>query len=217
MEDPGGLLCKYGDIFDIDNGNLIKLETCGESDKTTYNPSVDEEYPLTDPEYDEVLSQVVCFSDIITYASQKLFLAYLRSSLTAEMFDHIVSETNIKKLLVGKTMTEEEWEYVMSVPANKIGYTRNPTTTTQYTERPQPKPAPKFAPQPAPEIAPEDEEDDLQYDDDAEPNPDRVEAEEPPEIVAIKNTIEAMRKQGYKDSAIPKQFFEMAGITPNLD
>lgn len=230
----------YGDIFDIEHGRLIKLETSGDGDKTTYTPSVDEEYPLTDPEFDEVLSKVVPFSEIITYASQKLFLMYLRSSLTDAMFQHLMRETGAEDKLRGKTITEDEWQSILSVPPNRIGYTKyTANRAAQYRPTPA-KVAPKFEQKTHAAMEDayndgEDPNDDLDYgtakapsakEPAAEPKPaqetaakvsktEPAAAQDEEEITEEQRTtrkcIEAMRATGCKDSAIPPQLFIQAG------
>ena len=191
-------------------------------------------------EFDEVLSKVVPFSEIITYASQKLFLMYLRSSLTDAMFQHLMRETGAEDKLRGKTITEDEWQSILSVPPNRIGYTKyTANRAAQYRPTPA-KVAPRFE-QKTPAAMEdayndgEDPNDDLDYgtakapsakEPAAEPKPaqetaakvsktEPAAAQDEEEITEEQRTtrkcIEAMRATGCKDSAIPPQLFIQAG------
>lgn len=217
----------YGNIFDIEHGRLIKLETSGDGDKTTYTPSVDEEYPLTDPEFDAVLSKVIPFSELITYASQKLFLMFLRSTLTDAMFKHLMSETGAESKMRGKVISEEDWQSILAVPPNKIGYTRYPANrTSQYRPANVPD-APKFenANERKDPVAKEKQlgdshtvkeehtipvsettVDTLREREDNSCNTELTEEQK-----ATRKCIEAMRASGCKDTAIPAQLFKQAG------
>jgi len=217
---------KYGDIFDVENGNLIKIETMGESDRTSYHPSVDQKYPLTDPEFEDVLNAVVPFSELISYATQKQFLTFLRSVLTSAMFTYLMKETGAESKMRGKVISEEEWQEILAVPSNKIGYTSHPANRQDQYNPAKAKPAPQFKRVEQPQQAPagtsaEDEEDDIPYGDGA------TKPQEEPEVNAAaekasdggitdmqRNTrkcIEEMRKNGVPDTAIPAQLFVQAG------
>ena len=219
---------KYGDIFDVENGNLIKIETMGESDRTSYHPSVDRKFPLTDPEFEQVLDEVVPFSELISYATQKQFLIFLRSVLTDAMFTYLMTETGAESKMRGKVITEEEWQEVLAIPSNKIGYTSHPASRQNQYNPAKAKPAPQFkkAAEAQPQTAPantaneeDDEEDDIPYGDaPAKPEDVPAKAEAAPQDDGVtdmqRNTrkcIEEMRKNGVPDTAIPAQLFVQAG------
>lgn len=232
---------KYGNIFDIENGSLIKIETSGESDRTSYKPSVDEKFPLMSEEYDEVLSQVVPFSDLIVYATPKQFLTYLRTNLTAAMFDYMVEQMHLEEKMRGKVISNEDWEEILSCPSKRIGYTQKPAARSQQYNTQRYTPAPKF--QHKVEQDEDDEEDEIPMGDETPTAPKANMAPAPKTGVAskvesaaassgsdvkadtgvvtatqqaIRQTIENLRKNGLSDASIPPQLFVEAGWEPNL-
>jgi len=80
---------KYGNIVDPETGSLICVEVKGQKDRREYTPTVDAKTPVTDPSFDNLISQVVPFESIVSYNDYPTFLEVIKARLPEDMFQFV--------------------------------------------------------------------------------------------------------------------------------
>ena len=91
---------RYGDIFDIDSGRVIRLDvTNAGTIRVRYEPVVDADYPINTKRYEKVLDQIQNFDHFIQEPKVGELIQVMQAYLPVDMFEYLDGQMDFARIM----------------------------------------------------------------------------------------------------------------------